>query len=557
MKKLFALSFLFSAFALVGCNGSSESSGTSSGNSLSGTAAIGAPIANGVVEIIGNGNCKKTGTTNSTGRYSIPVVDCEGPYLLRVSGKLGTLHSIAKNEDVGKTVNITPLTELVTARTLGTNDLVNTTSVDEQKVSDSLDTVKAEIKAVLQPLLDNIGVGTVDIMNASFSANGQGLDRVLDAIEVKKGSSTDMNLKIKGGSDIVISSDVADSAPAPVDASEVTAVDTQLQILDGSKILVDQFVTAINNSTAGNMTSVFHADFKHNGSTTSEFLADLADPSQGETLRIHSPVIAKYDENAVGGAEITLILQIDEYYNGQKDGSFTEAMRFKNDGAWKFYGNQLNHEIYIDPAIIALEDGTMERVLRVGYDGSDDLSAGISFSLNGDSGTLTYHPNSPAYLRFPSSLRPSCAAVSEGCEGMYRFADSDALPAFIPITIDGVETFVSTPPHLPEDDSKFAVYEYAQADLCGLSIPFEDYPTSIGFSVPTGMVMEGHSFGPINSSLNFSFSSVDWESIRQMRTFPVVFENTGSEVTVDLLESYVVLADKSANQYIRIIGCSN
>ena len=82
---------------------------------MTGTAAIGAPIANAAVEV----KCRQgsgAGTTNASGRFEVAVAGAEAPCMLRVAGRDGALVSVTSS--AGGTANITSLTHLLSARLL-------------------------------------------------------------------------------------------------------------------------------------------------------------------------------------------------------------------------------------------------------------------------------------------------------------------------------------------------------------------------------------------------------------------------------------------------------
>lgn len=128
------LPLIFVAFSLAACGGGGGGSGSESGggggggsplvSTLSGVAAVGTPIVNGIVNVICASGGSLTTTTGSTnGIWQVNLTDQSFPCAVEVSG--GTIngvtnttpyHSIASTSG---TVNITPLTDLIVANLVG------------------------------------------------------------------------------------------------------------------------------------------------------------------------------------------------------------------------------------------------------------------------------------------------------------------------------------------------------------------------------------------------------------------------------------------------------
>lgn len=99
--------------------------GGPSGETVSGTAAVGLPIVGGSVGAkCQNGSAPRSATTNSSGRYSFVVPSASFPCVLRVSG--GTVNGTPNTQNLhsfatgGGTANVTPLTDLALALSANT-----------------------------------------------------------------------------------------------------------------------------------------------------------------------------------------------------------------------------------------------------------------------------------------------------------------------------------------------------------------------------------------------------------------------------------------------------
>ena len=116
---------LAAAAALAACGGGSDGDATSpppaAATSLSGTAAVGAPIAGGTVQLrCSGGSAVLEAVTGANGAWRIDTTGQALPCAVRVTGGSlaagQALHSVALTFD---TTNITPLTDLIVANATG------------------------------------------------------------------------------------------------------------------------------------------------------------------------------------------------------------------------------------------------------------------------------------------------------------------------------------------------------------------------------------------------------------------------------------------------------
>src|SRR3989344_4825539 len=117
---------LGSLAVLVGCGGGggdSNSSTPAPGLGVTGTAAVGYPVANGTVSLKCASGATATTTTAANGTWSVSIPSGAAPCIVRVSGGTANgqalaspLHSILQSAG---TVNVTPLTDLIVAKLAG------------------------------------------------------------------------------------------------------------------------------------------------------------------------------------------------------------------------------------------------------------------------------------------------------------------------------------------------------------------------------------------------------------------------------------------------------
>lgn len=152
---------------------------------LTGIAATGAAIANATVTAVNASGQTATATSSAGGAFTLSISD-GAPYVLKVSDSAGRVwYSFAQ---VAGTAHITPLTTLALAQAWGDKPLADLyngwagTRLTAAQVLEAARVVNANFAAQMQAR--GVDPASVNIFNAAFSVDGQGLDGVLDAIRV-------------------------------------------------------------------------------------------------------------------------------------------------------------------------------------------------------------------------------------------------------------------------------------------------------------------------------------------------------------------------------------
>lgn len=192
---------------IYGCGGGGSTTGSAIttptvtptlATTLSGTAAIGAPIAGSVFAIDINGKVSPAATTSALGAFIVDVAGMTAPFILSITGTAGgkqvTLNSIATA--AGQTVNITPLTDLIVSTASGQPGGSSLTSLcapvatvvppaclSALTAAATPATLASATQAVIAMIAPLNPAGTNPLTD-SFTANGTGMDAVLDQILV-------------------------------------------------------------------------------------------------------------------------------------------------------------------------------------------------------------------------------------------------------------------------------------------------------------------------------------------------------------------------------------
>jgi hypothetical protein len=188
------------AAALSACGGDADNASPApvgaSSIAISGTAAVGAAIAGGAVEVkcaSGSGSA----TTGADGRFSLVIEDVVRPCVLAVTAPGGTtLHSLIDSGTGTEVVaNITPLSELMVATLAGGSpsgfysnfDSAAQAKLTPAGVSGARDTVTLALRGVI----DLTGVDPLsDPLQAANGGNaGNELDQKLDALGAALGAA--------------------------------------------------------------------------------------------------------------------------------------------------------------------------------------------------------------------------------------------------------------------------------------------------------------------------------------------------------------------------------
>lgn len=182
------------ALLLTSCGGGSGGTASVPLN-VTGTVATGAPLAGATVRVYdGAGSLVLSdGVVGSDGTYRVTIpAGKQGPFIF-VADDGDQQYTSVYNDTAGTTVNITPLTHLLAASLSSSGDpsrLPSELAARTTAITGAGYTAKVEaLKTVVAPLLSAVGVtGTAatsfDPVKTPFTANGTGLDKALDVLEV-------------------------------------------------------------------------------------------------------------------------------------------------------------------------------------------------------------------------------------------------------------------------------------------------------------------------------------------------------------------------------------
>lgn len=265
---------------------SESSEATAVAGYLSGTAAVGAPLGLANVSIKGTAGLCKTGMTNSLGVFSLDVSSCTGPFHINVVSSIGEVSTLASS--AGEIINVTPLTQLISQRATGLRDLssVVLSGLTASTLRADMTTKESEIKVVLKEYAKSIGavddLNSVNLMSGSFSANGKGIDKLLDLVKIKNtGGGTLVEVSVGTGTAINFDVNTAAAAPAAISATDATTyasqVSAKVEILDGIRTFATGFTGIFKNGlpTREKFNQYIDAGYLGRGNDADELYGDL------------------------------------------------------------------------------------------------------------------------------------------------------------------------------------------------------------------------------------------------------------------------------------------
>lgn len=397
---------------LAGCfGGSGGSSSSGGGSTLSGLAATGAPVSNGTVEVKGKNGTIVSTTTDSTGAYGVDVASLNPPFLILVTTPTGEkLISIASERDLeeGNKVNVTPLSHAIVANVFELKDADSLFEDFETESAEYTDTKLDDKKQALKDSLVAAGVlgasgvlndTSLDLMNGTFVAgSGAGLDKLLDALDVDITTSANIEIKLKGNSQVLIDDDVTSSTDVidDVDAADITAIATQLTNLEEIKafyvsagnvysgmvpcngLAVDDGSACDKDTLQSSMVAFLHANYKWNGLGRTEDVwswmcridAEGNDESDSrancnyiKTGNITFKDVTIIEFKELAGTDSEAIVSMNSYMDGEYMGNDNEYLK-KEAGVWKFNGNQRKYEVGINAQSIHKSVYNLSNVLQ-------------------------------------------------------------------------------------------------------------------------------------------------------------------------------------------------
>jgi len=318
---------------------------------ISGVAAVGSPLAGTVTVKDATNTIRGPMPLGSNGSYSIDVSGMTPPFVFRAEGTANghtyVVHSAAVAADVGGTINITQLTDLVVANIAGQ---VASAYFDNPNFSlltpAALNAEVAILKARLLPVLTALGVdASIDLLRSRFTALMDALDDALDILRV----SVDTVTNIATITNIVTQQQIQDSIVVPAAAETNPPILTNTGGID--RVATD---TAGIRNALNNLAALFATGLPSRGSVEAVMTANFLDEDEDRAA-----VAAWWasDSTLVGSSFTDIDMKNLDYSNATqpvatidftiKEIGGAELYRPSNwqivkgtDNVWRLHGNQ-------------------------------------------------------------------------------------------------------------------------------------------------------------------------------------------------------------------------
>jgi len=365
----FAGVFLAASFALAGCGGSSSTSstapsGTASAAVIKGCACAGAPMV-GYVEVRDSSASPQPVKTNipilANGNYTVDVTGLQPPFAFLAIGTVGgkslSLYSAATKEDIGGTINITPFTDLMIRNIAASavDAYINQGNFSNLTAT-QLDAQRVALTNQLAPALNAMGLsGSIDLLRATFNADGTGLDKFMDVVKVSTTSTTATITNIlDAANQLIINTTNGTSNVPTLSANNLSPSGTPVdQITQKFQSISTFFATRLPSPTDPdypNLVALFSGShFLDSGEGLDAFLNDITTDKNNIGLQLVNIVVDSIDTTA-GTAQVHFAPKNAAgvcLAHDQVGCSISWYVQRNNNGVWQADGNQRIAEVRI------------------------------------------------------------------------------------------------------------------------------------------------------------------------------------------------------------------
>lgn len=390
------------AVLVVACGGGGSGGGAGGGAggtpppasaALVGTAAIGAALANGLVEVIdrtGAPACTNTpATTDASGRYRCVLgAGSQAPFVIVVTdpdGLVNPMISVLASQPAPGTesvANVTPVTTAIVAQLDPNRDpfaLVDDTAAIAALNPATLDALKDNVVAQLAAVLTDAGVdpATFDPITSPFTGgSGTGVDRMLDQVRVTfdNGVPTLSNALNPGAPPVPMADATTTSPPAlavsavtaAFDVAELDVITTEMSrcfaVPSATRTINPDFVNRTMDDAAVECWDFvaeagrpgMDIDFLHNGYDGEAYFFGLLTSAEMDGARFNRPELMRYTTRPDGRDEALLNIKF-RTAAGFPDNRILTAKKFPGSRAgasqWWLLGNQRPVDAFIRAAV--------------------------------------------------------------------------------------------------------------------------------------------------------------------------------------------------------------
>lgn len=380
------------AALLQGCGGGGGSASSVASTSVSGVAAVGAPISSGTIKLIGANGATASAAIAESGGYTIDTNGLTRPILVRVDGVAGgeTAVQYSVITQNGGTINANPVTTAIVTLAMGDDPGTVFETANTSKIALLTDSAVGNASATLYTTLNAsraaAGMSTstdVNFLDSTFVANKSGLDRVLDLVKLRIEPGNTISIVNKTNDAVVTVAQPTSAGGTPSATGNIGVI----QSIDTSSIdtLGQSFQTQLSNvatSFAQNTTAaqaLFDANFKHGGQDAAGIISYIG----SETGLNGATILPSKIRNCTGtsGSYVCDAVFTLKYSDNSLE-SIGFPVKQQNGNTWKFYGNQSPTDASVNPVTWRTKNGSSAPTTVAGFNVSV-LPVNNAYTANG------------------------------------------------------------------------------------------------------------------------------------------------------------------------------
>ena len=308
-----------------------------SSESVSGTAAMGSPIAGATVTLKDATGNTSTATTSANGSFVVNTGGLTPPYFVEVQPSSGNpLYSVSADAKTATVINVHPFTDLVIRSWYGAQGKSIDTAFENPAAAPApgpgaVQILANQITQMEQLWLGKAGVNlsNFNLISTPFSANGTGVDLVLNETTVNTATGT---VTIKGGStaqtstlsyntsanSLTVSTTTVSgtnktssvtTTVVPVQSAQQAALTSILNTMTGLQNAVN---AAGNQLSSSDVVQYFAPNLLNDGLDQTDVVAGLVTDVRGATLTVNGVQNIVSMNTAAGTAEVVFSVGLTE-----------------------------------------------------------------------------------------------------------------------------------------------------------------------------------------------------------------------------------------------------
>jgi len=406
--------YMILVITTVSCSNNSSTTATS----LSGTAAVGAPLPNASVVLKDADGVSQTVTANANGEFTFSDINAlKAPFILKAVGTVGgeeqTMYSaLDEKPSAGGSgvINVTPLTHAVVAQLAPSGDpsaLFSAPSTLGTVITPAaMSSAKERSVEAIKSVMQELGITNFDPFKDKFTANSTGRDKLFDLVKFQP--SADGSIKVTDKASGVQMSIGKNDTPTAVAAKKLV-IDPDVAKIDFStiKTLASNLILAMTNKSSSSLSVLIDDNFLHNGMIKNTFVNVVTSEANVALVDFVIGGCDKISKICLGNATLKTT-------KGSVSFVQNEPMPVKQqiDGSWKLFGNQQAFKFELTPMVV-VKTSSATRPAVTATTGLT-IESGLNIRIN------TYNDPSGSivniYLCQELSPATSSSPASVGCE---------------------------------------------------------------------------------------------------------------------------------------------